>query len=384
MKHKKTAVCTALLALLLAAVTTLFAGCSAAVYATVRAGWQTNTAFTTNFKEELTYSLSFDPANDSTEAGWVIDIDEENSSYTESIEALPSGWRIPSEEGEPLNPLHLNVYHLRTEATIAATYSFREADGADAEEIVSFGAGTDTEADIAVTDVYFHSLTAADGEEQHALEPIYSVTTVRSHSPIGFASANINWFSYTYTTVYNAAGTEATITYQDNWEIENEEDRVVGEYIRKSSYSPEDLKKELSGLRGSYSAFDAAQLFFAARGLTYAEGSSETVTVVSPATGAQNYTIACAERADISCGFLLSSKNVAAGNVTVSNYVSRDIYAAEVSFSLASGGNSSGEARTVYYAQENGYYNVPLRMEIPFGYSVGTVVYSLTSLFHAE
>ena len=37
------------------------------------------------------------------------------------------------------------------------------------------------------------------------------------------------------------------------------------------------------------------------------------------------------------------------------------------------------------FAQERGYYNVPLRMEMPYAYSVvGTSIYTLTSFERTE
>ena len=71
------------------------------------------------------------------------------------------------------------------------------------------------------------------------------------------------------------------------------------------------------------------------------------------------------------------------GRTTVSR-LNTDIYAAEVSLSLTGSQTASGAARTVYIAQEAGYFNVPLRMEVPFTYSAGTITYSLKSFSHAE
>ena len=64
-----------------------------------------------------------------------------------------------------------------------------------------------------------------------------------------------------------------------------------------------------------------------------------------------------------------------------------DIFARDISEGGRRPANSqtaSGAARTVYIAQEAGYFNVPLRMEVPFTYSAGTITYSLKSFSHAE
>lgn len=375
MKHKKIAVSTALLAALLALTLVLLTGCSQAVYATVSPAWQTNTAFTERFTETLTYSLSYTSSYEANDTGWRVSIDQANSYYTVTVKA---------EEGytSPDGTLHFSVYHLHSELVIAATYSYFYSDGTQ-REIVSFGGDSGTEPDRIVTDVWFHSLAApSSNESQHSLEPIYSERTVLSHTPTSMTSDNVSWFSYTSAISYDAAGENATLTFTDNWGELSEEDRTVSDYVYKYSITSE--PSELSGLRNSYSAFDNEQLIFIARGLSYSASSSESIVVLSETAGAQTVAVACQDRADTSCSFLLSSTNASTGTTTVTRLSGTDIYAAQVSFSLTNAGYASGAARTVYYAQESGYYNAPLRMEIPFTYSAGTITYTLTSLAHTE
>ncbi len=375
MKHKKIAVSTALLAALLALTLVLLTGCSQAVYATVSPAWQTNTAFTERFTETLTYSLSYTSSYEANDTGWRVSIDQANSYYTVTVKA---------EEGytSPDGTLHFSVYHLHSELVIAATYSYFYSDGTQ-REIVSFGGDSGTEPDRIETDVWFHSLAApSSNESQHSLEPIYSERTVLSHTPTSMTSDNVSWFSYTSAISYDAAGENATLTFTDNWGELSEEDRTVSDYVYKYSITSE--PSELSGLRNSYSAFDNEQLIFIARGLSYSASSSESIVVLSETAGAQTVAVACQDRADTSCSFLLSSTNASTGTTTVTRLSGTDIYAAQVSFSLTNAGYASGAARTVYYAQESGYYNAPLRMEIPFTYSAGTITYTLTSLAHTE
>ena len=401
MKHKKIAVSTALLAALLALTLVLLTGCSQAVYATVSPAWQTNTEYDEDFAETLTYSLSYTSSYEANDTGWRVSIDQDNSYYTVTVTAEQS---YATEDGTR----HWNVYHLHSELVIAATYSYFYSDGTQ-REIVSFGGDSGTEPDRIVTDVWFHSLAApSSNESQHSLEPIYSERTVLSHTPTSMTSDNVSWFSYTSAISYDAAGENATLTFTDNWGELSEEDRTVSDYVYKYSITsePSELSElseedrtvsdyvykysitsepsELSGLRNSYSAFDNEQLIFIARGLSYSASSSESIVVLSETAGAQTVAVACQDRADTSCSFLLSSTNASTGTTTVTRLSGTDIYAAQVSFSLTNAGYASGAARTVYYAQESGYYNAPLRMEIPFTYSAGTITYTLTSLAHTE
>lgn len=375
MKHKKIAVSTALLAALLALTLVLLTGCSQAVYATVSPAWQTNTEYDEDFAETLTYSLSYTSSYEANDTGWRVSIDQANSYYTVTVTAEQS---CTAADGTR----HWNVYHLHSELVIAATYSYFYSDGTQ-REIVSFGGDSGTEPDRIVTDVWFHSLAApSSNESQHSLEPIYSEHTVLSHTPTSMTSDNVSWFSYTSAISYDAAGENATLTFTDNWGELSEEDRTVSDYVYKYSITSE--PSELSGLRNSYSAFDNEQLIFIARGLSYSASSSESIVVLSETAGAQTVAVACQDRADTSCSFLLSSTNASTGTTTVTRLSGTDIYAAQVSFSLTNAGYASGAARTVYYAQESGYYNAPLRMEIPFTYSAGTITYTLTSLAHTE
>ena len=375
MKHKKIAVSTALLAALLALTLVLLTGCSQAVYATVSPAWQTNTEYDEDFAETLTYSLSYTSSYEANDTGWRVSIDQANSYYTVTVTAEES---YAATDGTR----HWNVYHLHSELVIAATYSYFYSDGTQ-REIVSFGGDSGTEPDRIVTDVWFHSLAApSSNESQHSLEPIYSERTVLSHTPTSMTSDNVSWFSYTSAISYDAAGENATLTFTDNWGELSEEDRTVSDYVYKYSITSE--PSELSGLRNSYSAFDNEQLIFIARGLSYSASSSESIVVLSETAGAQTVAVACQDRADTSCSFLLSSTNASTGTTTVTRLSGTDIYAAQVSFSLTNAGYASGAARTVYYAQESGYYNAPLRMELPFTYSAGTITYTLTSLAHTE
>lgn len=366
---------TALLAALLALTLGLLTGCSQAVYATVSPAWQTNTEYDEDFAETLTYSLSYTSSYEANDTGWRVSIDQANSYYTVTVTAEES---YAAADGTR----HWNVYHLHSELVIAATYSYFYSDGTQ-REIVSFGGDSGTEPDRIVTDVWFHSLAApSSNESQHSLEPIYSERTVLSHTPTSMTSDNVSWFSYTSAISYDAAGENATLTFTDNWGELSEEDRTVSDYVYKYSITSE--PSELSGLRNSYSAFDNEQLIFIARGLSYSASSSESIVVLSETAGAQTVAVACQDRADTSCSFLLSSTNASTGTTTVTRLSGTDIYAAQVSFSLTNAGYASGAARTVYYAQESGYYNAPLRMEIPFTYSAGTITYTLTSLAHTE
>ena len=60
---------------------------------------------------------------------------------------------------------------------------------------------------------------------------------------------------------------------------------------------------------------------------------------------------------------------------------------ASVTASVISNGGNGGPSHTVYYAQkgsdsDNPYYCMPIQIEKPFGFGIGTMTLSLTEAVH--
>ena len=137
-----------------------------------------------------------------------------------------------------------------------------------------------------------------------------------------------------------------------------------------------DSSYNLSKLTKSYSCFDNGQLLFAGRGLTFESGSSNKVTVGSATGGKQTVTLSCKEIVSSDYSFLLDGEQV-----------SGSISACSVQFSL-SGTDNTGVTHSVRYAARNEnasankYRNLPLLIESPIAYSMGTLSYVLTAATH--
>ena len=351
---KKLAVCA-----LAAAALVLFSACTVKTETTFSPNWQKNSVsvFDGNYKEELTYALSFENEHDEDEMGMRVELDGENSSYTTTLEAVGT---------QTINGVtYQSVYRLRSRLTIAARFVYTDEDGQQ-HELAAFG-GEHGDADVIETEVWFHSLDPA--YDMQNLEPILSTRTVNTHTPVSLGS-KVNWYNYSVSTAYDTTCDSAVITVSDGWGDLSDEERNVSEDMYKPSYS---TTLTMEKLQKKYSAFDNAQLYFLGRGLTFTTETVKTVNVVSEA-GASAVSISCAALEARNAAFYLDDMAV-----------NQSVDTAKVTFSLS--GTYRGTSQTVYYAQKtegssNTFYNLPLRIEEPFEYGIGTMVYSLASAYH--
>ena len=359
----------------------LFAGCSSQITVTLYSGWLSNTAnnYERDFYESLDYKVSFTPAETSTWVSYAVDENEANSSYNITTEAIGT-YTCPENA-----VTYTNVYQLTITIQTAASFSF-SSDGA--EQTVAFGGENDEnpdndpaedfqadDADSVVYTVWFCSLDSTSNSSENeslaqpALRPIRSVQEVRSHGLQSQGQLYVNMFNYTITTVYDETCDNATITYEDAYADLSSEDSAASDYVRKTPLI-HPANRTVSDLQKNYSCFDNAQLYFMARGLTQSTETSQTVTVVGgtanniPAT----MTISWSELVDRSVDFTLDGEQV-----------SGMIPTAVTNFSL---GDSiyTGEGATVIYAQRqtpNTYHCLPVSIEEPLGYSLGSTVYTL-------
>lgn len=351
---KRLAVCA-----LAAAALVLFSACSVKSETTFSPNWQKTslTEFNEEYKEQLTYALSFDNENDEGELGMRVELDSENSSYTVTLEAVGT-----TTIGEVT---YHSLYRMTSKLTIAARFIYTDEDGQE-REVAAFG-GEYGDADTIETEIWFHSVDSR--YDPHNLEPILSTRKVNTHTPVSMGS-KVNWYNYTSTVAYDAACDSAVVTLTDGWGDLSDEERNVSEDIYKPSYSNE---LTLEKLQKKYSVFDNAQLYFLGRGLTFGTETVKTVNVVSEA-GASAVSISCAALEARNTAFYLDDMAV-----------NQSVDTAKVTFSLS--GTYRGTSQTVYYAQKtegssNTFYNLPLRIEEPFEYGIGTMVYSLASAYH--
>ena len=139
-------------------------------------------------------------------------------------------------------------------------------------------------------------------------------------------------------------------------------------------------ERTYSGLQDDYTAIDHGQLLFAGRGIGYSseEEVGHTLTVFTPNYGAQNVSLSCSEIATRTFTFSLDGASE-----------ERAIPVASVNASVTSNGSNGGPSHTVYYAQkgsdsDNPYYCMPIQIEKPFGFGIGTMTLSLTEAVHAR
>lgn len=356
------------LAVLAAASVFALSACSARAETNFSANWLSDPSAVhdPSFYERLEYGLSFTPEESSA---FRMDIDAGNSSYVTETEALP-GWSYG-------DTIYTNIYHIHTELTYSAVYTYTPAEGEEVR-VAAFGGEYDTAESDAddpaqmVSDVYFRS--KADG---YNLEPIYSKTSYYSYSPAEMDSPDVSLYSYSVEVEYADDGDTATVRYTDNWADLSAEECAVSEHLTKTKLLSAE-ERTFGGLQRSYTAIDANQLAFAARGISFSAESSNTLTVFGGNANDMRVSIACSEIAEQHYAFTMDGQPV-----------DSDISTARATFTMVSGGGQSGPVRAVYYAQRaedgsNPYYCLPLRMDVPVGNAIGTLSYTLKDATHTK
>lgn len=353
----------------IAAGTFLFSACSAMVATSFSANWlKTPSNYAADFYEELSYKLSFE-SNDLTQSISELEIDGENSGYTQTTQSLAT-FTLPDGSDRVVS----NVYHMHSELTVSGTYYYTDNNG-NKEAVCSFGGeNDDPDKDYdnpasVVTDVYFHSL-----QNGKNLQPVYRTSTYYSYSP-GQSTKTLFLYNYTVTVVYSENASEATLTLTDNWGDLKEEDIAVAENLQKAIALNE--KSTAKNLQKNHTLLDEKQLIFAARGLNYSNGSSNTVNLMMD-SGAKSTSLSCSE--DPTAGTYSFSLD---GEEKQDHSVS----CASVNISISDGSVFTGEMLRMVIAQKTGddasaFYALPVRYETPFGFGVGKLVYTLESCTH--
>lgn len=328
-----------------------FAACSSKVTVTLNRNWNLNTSapYDESFYEQLVYDVRYAESESSSTNG--LKYTGVSGSYTATTEAEQY---FRQSDNLTVTQAYKHTTVLEVSATVADE---------NGEKVYAFGGDTGIPADRMETTVYFRD--TSDG-----LAPLESTSTVYTHTPM--QSGIIVIYKYTTSIVYSADGKKATSVLTDKsaeiTEIAENTDQLTKGVIADSSTT-------LSSLTKSYSCFDNAQLLFAARGLTFSDGSSDKVTVVSTAGGKQTVTIACDEIVNSEYSFTLDGEQI-----------KESVSACTVNFSVS--GTNTGVTHTVYYANKgtnassNRFRNMPLRIESPLAYGMGTFHYVLTSASH--
>lgn len=352
-----------------AACTLLLSACSAMVSTPFSANWlKTPSNYSADFYEELVYSVAFESTS-SKDSVSEFTIDAENSSYTQTTRTLAS-FTVP----DGSDRVEQNVYHMHSELTLSGTYYYIASDGTK-EAVCSFGGENDDpdkdydDPASVVTDVYFHSLQ--DGKN---LQPIYSTTTAYSYST-GNGGKTVLLYNYTATIVYSENANQAKLSKTDNWGDLSDEEMEVTETLQKAPVYEESATWK--DLQKDYSILDGRQLLFAARGINYSSGSSSTVNVMTE-SGTQKTSISCSEEpTSATYSFALDGEEKKDHSVTC----------ASVSISLSNGTAFTGESHKMTIAQKTGedasaFYALPVRIESPFGFGHGKMIYKLESCTH--
>lgn len=353
----------------IAACTFFLSACSTMVATSFSANWlKTPSNYAADFYEELEYKLSFE-SNGLTKSISDVEIDDANSGYTQTTQTLAT-FTVPDGSDRVVS----NVYHMHSEFTLSGTYYYVAEDGTK-EAVCSFGGKNDdpnkdydNPASI-VTDVYFLSL-----QNGKNLQPVYRTTTYYSYSA-GNTGKLVFLYNYTVSVVYSENASEAKLTLTDNWGDLQEEDLAAGENLQKAIAFNE--SSTTKNLQKKYTLLDEKQALFAVRGLNYSNGSSNKLNLMTD-SGAQAATLSCSE--DPTAGtysFSLDGEEKKDHSVTC----------ASVSISISNGTAFTGESHRMVIAQKTGddasaFYALPVRIETPFGFGAGKLIYTLESCTH--
>ena len=334
----------------------LFAACSAQIVLPLNPNWTDSgsVAAPSGFHETLTYGVSFEKNDLGTLSLHVA----EGSSFVMETTVEPS---YSAPDGNSYA-----VYKLTTTLTLRG--SFVDNNGNVLHEFGTSGDDANDRPDTLTTTVWFHSL---DGGRN--LRPIRSETRGYYHALDSTASATLSVTNYSAVIEYNGSASTANIQLTNLWTEEElsgdnaniNENTIRSSLPRTQSFSAEDLQK-------NYSGFDAGQLYFVGRGISFSENGSNTVTLASP-YGKVQCSIICGEFTDMSCNFTVN------GGAPVTT-----VNTAPVTFSNSGNGQLRGPSRTVNYARatdsSSGYYNVPVRIAETFAFDMGDIVFTLQSI----
>ncbi len=321
----------------------LLGGCKAATPAIgLSANWNRDTALgnLTGEKsefEELVYDVSFEGK---TTDGYAVHY--ENGTYTTKLGArlIETG---KDEAGKPVNEWG---YYYRTSFAVDVFFTIGEQK-------------SETFRDTLESEVWFRNL-------DNALQPVKSVKTGVSHTPVGNDPKSFDqdyyalFDNYSCTIAYDVPLTTASIerSYSERYSTQTE-----------SAEQKSELKTKLK----ADNFFDNEQILFALRG-TDMSASVTLKTLNSTAfTSTSSVRTAVPKATSYAVDFEMRENGE-------TKQVNGSIDAFSLEFSYSSG--MSGQAQQAVYAartsvNDNLYRNVPLYMEVPLFSSLGTLKYTL-------
>jgi hypothetical protein len=195
-----------------------------------------------------------------------------------------------------------------------------------------------------------------------AMRPVYSEKTVKSTSPAAQTATTLaeayTEYDYTVTCDYNEQCTAVTYAYKDNLDSANDKGDTVS-------------------LSDTYTTLDNEELFFALRGLSLDDSSTESLYVFNPYTAKQELlTIASGSTGKLATPFSFVNTE----NGEEAQDYTPDCRAITVTRNATMTGTSIG----AYYATNNtetsanDLRHVMLQMISPLSYKLGTLTYTLT------
>ncbi len=308
----------------------LLSSCSTASITGFSSNWYANTAIPTvveGTSETLSYAVSMKPDSSYNNVYSVL---YSNGTYTTTLAA-------EMHEGEL-------IYSYQIRFTISVQYTFQS----ETSELFT---------DVLTSKVRFKNAQAG-------LRPVYSEREVESHSPSGPTPKSIEdtyrHYHYKVVTEYpDASSGKSTFT---NLDPDN----------------PSEDIKEFS-VSDKYSFVDADQLLFAVRGMEFTSAHEIRTFSFARSTKKEETTpvkISPSGEASDEFSFKMNGKDVKA---PIAYYPVTIAYQVKL----------PGGAQTAWYAKTtdptaNTYRNVMLKYEKPIDYSLGTLVYTLTSADFAD
>lgn len=305
----------------------LLVGCSTTPKATLSANWYADTSITNAINgtyEQLTYDVTYQSAGSSNK---YYSVKYENGTYVTTLTNDIYTWKDGTKE---------EVYKLETCLTISGTYTMGTSSISFDDKVESV--------------TYFRPVTSN-------LTPIYTEKHINSTSPLSLSPADAEQmcvnYNYSNYIVYEKDLSSATVTSVNH---KKEDSKVSKTY----------------DLNVSGSIFDNEAVLFAGRGINFISGStnnsvSVNASVLSPEVGrvqTVNYAFSSSQNTKLT----LNGKEVEIPTATVSLSLSEDY---------------SGAKQTVVYAQKadgvNTYRNALVSMQTNLSYSLGSLVYTLSS-----
>ena len=300
-----------------------FSGCTGDQRVSFHSYWQQNSLVKEPVRETLVYNVAFEADAGLDAIGYGLSYS--NGQYKTVL---------VSEEADGKT-----VYTYTTEFSITATYTLNGESESFTDSIVSVSKFYDAE---------------------NALKPISSQKQIVSHSPTsGGAKSDISAcyqaFEYSASTVYDADGKGG-----------------VGTVVQKDK-SPVENRFEID--EKNYRYLDNEELLFAIRGLSSSVSSAKLISYSPFANAVQTVGLTFSAEESASFTFL---KNGAESTQTITY---RPV-------SMVLNEKNPGATQTLWVAKttdaaNNAHRNVILKLQTPLSYSLGTLIYTLSSATYA-